>query len=415
MKRIRSIIILFIVVFLSSFKVLAQDSVYSLNKYSKESLDTIIKGYKENNTQEGFITAGTVLNKEKKNQAIMIKYSNSGEIIWIYTHPTTEEEEELTGVTYTYQNNQIDGYLLLIRKAEKTFLLKVDLKGILCWEKELDSYYKKIIITKNDNKEPINYILIGNHEQTAIIDTYNLDLDRIDRKEYPKEDYETTFNDIAIVQENQFAIILNKQNKEEKEEVLWLVKLETNEIIELDNSLNKYLNSQVLSVEDGFILYGITNEVKLKKGEASYYIIKYNKEGIIEWESIGDIPINIKEPIKIKNKKNQFFVLYENADNSKEVIVLNQDGTYSQKIKKISNNYYTFNNFYVKGKNLYFVGEIHCAAEDDCKYDTSSLFLVSDEDKVIEVEDNTSTGILIGIGLFIIVIVGIIIKKRSSH
>ena len=85
-------------------------------------------------------------------------------------------------------------------------------------------------------------------------------------------------------------------------------------------------------------------------------------------------------------------------DNSKEVIVLNQDGTYSQKIKKINNNYYSFNNLYVKGKNLYFVGEIHCAAEDDCQNDTSSLFLVGDEEKVIEVEDNTSTGILIGIG-----------------
>ena len=163
-----------------------------------------------------------------------------------------------------------------------------------------------------------------------IIDTYNLDLDRIDRKEYPKEDSESTFYDIAEVQNNQFAIIFNKQQKEETTKELWLVKLETNEITELDNSLNKYLNSQVLSLEDGFILYGITKEVKLKKGEASYYIIKYNKEGTIEWESIGNIPINIKGPIKIKNQKNQFFVLYENEDNSKEVIVLNQDGTYSQ-------------------------------------------------------------------------------------
>ena len=414
MKRIRSIIILFIVLFLISFEALAKDTVYSLNKYTKESLDTIIKGYKENNRQEGFITAGIVLNKEKKNQTIMIKYSNSGEIIWIYTHPATDEED-LIAITYTYQNNKIDGYLLLLRKGEKTILLKVDLKGILCWEKELDSHYQKIITIKNDNNEPTNYLLIGNQEQTAIIDTYNLDLDRIDRKEYPKEDSESTFYDIAEVQNNQFAIIFNKQQKEETTKELWLVKLETNEITELDNSLNKYLNSQVLSLEDGFILYGITNEVKLKKGKASYYIIKYNKEGTIEWESIGNIPINIKGPIKIKNQKNQFFVLYENEDNSKEVIVLNQDGTYSQKIKKISNNYYSFNNFYVKGKNLYFVGEIHCAAEDDCKNDTSSLFLVSDEDKVIEVEDNTSTGILIGISLFIILIIGFIIKKRSQR
>ena len=414
MKRIRSIIILFIVLFLISFEALAKDTVYSLNKYTKESLDTIIKGYKENNRQEGFITAGIVLNKEKKNQTIMIKYSNSGEIIWIYSHPATDEED-LIAITYTYQDNKIDGYLLLLRKGEKTILLKVDLKGILCWEKELESHYKKIITIKNDNNEPTNYLLIGNQEQTAIIDTYNLDLDRIDRKEYPKEDSESTFYDIAEVQNNQFAIIFNKQQKEETTKELWLVKLETNEITELDNSLNKYLNSQVLSLEDGFILYGITKEVKLKKGEASYYIIKYNKEGTIEWESIGNIPINIKGPIKIKNQKNQFFVLYENADNSKEVIVLNQDGTYSQKIKKISNNYYSFNNFYVKGKNLYFVGEIHCAAEDDCKNDTSSLFLVSDEDKVIEVEDNTSTGILIGISLFIILIIGFIIKKRSQR
>ena len=74
------------------------------------------------------------------------------------------------------------------------------------------------------------------------------------------------------------------------------------------------MNSQVLSLEDGFILYGITKEVKLKKGEASYYIIKYNNEGTIEWESIGDIPVNQKETIKIIIQNNQFFVLYENED-----------------------------------------------------------------------------------------------------
>ena len=45
MKRIRSIIILFILIILSSFEVSAKDTVHTLNKYTKESLDIIIKGY----------------------------------------------------------------------------------------------------------------------------------------------------------------------------------------------------------------------------------------------------------------------------------------------------------------------------------------------------------------------------------
>jgi LPXTG-motif cell wall-anchored protein len=63
---------------------------------------------------------------------------------------------------------------------------------------------------------------------------------------------------------------------------------------------------------------------------------------------------------------------------------------------------------------LYFVGQIRCPEDDNCEYNQNSLYLISDEDKVIEVEDKDSTGILIVIGSLVILLAGTIyIRKRK--
>ena len=76
--------------------------------------------------------------------------------------------------------------------------------------------------------------------------------------------------------------------------------------------------------------------------------------------------------------------------------------------------YYTFNNFWISGKTLSFVGYLQCTEEDDCNYETNSIFLVSNEDKVIEVEDNTSTWIISGIGLAVLVFIILLIIRRKK-
>ena len=65
---------------------------------------------------------------------------------------------------------------------------------------------------------------------------------------------------------------------------------------------------------------------------------------------------------------------------------------------------------------LYFIGQINCPEDDNCDYNAKSLFLVSSEDKVIEVEDKDSKTILIITGI-IIILIGImyLYKKKKKH
>ena len=62
---------------------------------------------------------------------------------------------------------------------------------------------------------------------------------------------------------------------------------------------------------------------------------------------------------------------------------------------------------------LYLVGQINCPKDDTCEYDSNSLFLISDEEKVIEVKDNDSKNILIITGIFIILIIGTVIYRKK--
>ena len=83
------------------------------------------------------------------------------------------------------------------------------------------------------------------------------------------------------------------------------------------------------------------------------------------------------------------------------------------KIKKIYDEYYDVSDYIFSNDILYLVGQINCPKDDTCEYDSNSLFLVSDEEKVIEVKDNDSRNILIVTGIFIIMIIGTIIIRRK--
>ena len=78
-------------------------------------------------------------------------------------------------------------------------------------------------------------------------------------------------------------------------------------------------------------------------------------------------------------------------------------------------NYYVIENFLLDKNILYFVGQINCMTDDACDYNSNSLFLISDEDKVIEVKDSDSKNILITAAFIVVGIVGLIYIKRKKR
>ena len=191
----------------------------------------------------------------------------------------------------------------------------------------------------------------------------------------------------------------------------------SNDVVITD--ISKYDTYNLSEANDGFILYGITSEVKLKNGDSSYYLINYNNNEEV-WETIGETETSkegkiILLPIRdVKIKK--YFLLYKNGnDLSYEVVKVNIDGEVLEKVKKIKNSYYDFENFYSTGTTIYFVGQINCPDDDSCDYDNNSLYLVSDEDKVIEVKDDTSTSVMAICAIIFILLVGgiVIIRKKK--
>ena len=93
---------------------------------------------------------------------------------------------------------------------------------------------------------------------------------------------------------------------------------------------------------------------------------------------------------------------------------LDLDGTVKKKIKKIYSEYYDINDFDLLKGTLYIVGQINCPEDDTCEYDSNTLFLISDEDKVIEVkeEDNNSI-ILIIVGLILVIGIFALVKRKK--
>ena len=107
-------------------------------------------------------------------------------------------------------------------------------------------------------------------------------------------------------------------------------------------------------------------------------------------------------------------MMYRNDDTSFEIVKVDLDGNIIEKIKKIKNEYYSINNFNNKDRTIYFVGQINCPEDDTCEYDSTSLFLISDEEKVIEVETDTNINIVVlCMGIVALAAIILLIRRRK--
>jgi len=453
MKKYMLIIISIITFFICNYNVYATDNVYSVNKNKDEKFNYIIEGYNKKGKIDGIVAAGNYFKEtieiEENNyddyQIMLVKYDNNGSIIWNYDYGNTSKDK-IDCIEYTYnEENKIDGYLLVIpttydinsteeRQSNTTFI-KVSLDGKQVFEKQAGinqkESIKKVVRTYNEENVFDGYIAIGSKKQdteedTAILAKYDRELNLIWYKEFRLENTDkTNFIDISNIYEEQkvvgYIVIRESFKENSKQTELIRYDREGNEVKNVDNTLNKYKSVNLAEANNGFILYGKTEDVKLKKGSITYYLINYNSNDEEEWETIGDTSIDEKGKIKIKaiikeGLIKEYMILCTNKTNSSnQVIRIDNEGIIKNKIKKITNEYYDIEDFDIKNDVLYFAGQINCPEDDNCEYDSNSLFIVSDEDKVIEVEDKDSTGIIIFISIFISICIGTsFIKKKIN-
>ena len=417
-------LLLLIILLLSIQNVSAKDTVFSINKYKEENLTIIKDSYNINQEKDGFVVAGTIIkdnkDKEPQKEFILTKYKKNGTISWIYEYENKILDDSFN-LTYLYNEDSLIGYLVelvIVNEEElpKPIFLTIDLNGELITEKEVtleeNETLQEILPIPQDGYIAISNILENNTIKKAKIIRYNKDLETI----WIKEELEAKYNKIIELPQEGYLILREKQT-EDKKILLDLIKVDkdgNNKEIKQTN-LEKY-NLQLLSLEDGYIIYGLTPEVKLKHGKYSYFINKYNNNGEELWELIGDVPVKEEDLLQLIFINNKLLLSYKNAsDNSYEVIKVTEDGIVDKKIKKIHNNYYKLNYFLANKNTLYFVGQINCPEDDNCDYDNNSLFLISDEDKVIEVKEKDNNSILIGTGILLLVIGIIMIIKRKRR
>lgn len=419
MKKVILLILLFI---LSIQNVSAKDTVFSINKYAEENLTIIKDSYNSEQKKDGYLVAGTIV-KDKKveenKEFILTKYKKNGNISWIYQYENNINETSMN-LNYFYNEEELIGYLVEIEilneeNIPKSIFLTIDLEGNLLEEKETNleenESIQEIINIQQDGYIAISNIIDNNIVKKSRLIRYNKDLEII----WIKEEIEVKYKKIIELSEEGYLILREKQT-EDKTPLLDIIKVdkEGNNIEVKQTNLEKYQSLSLLSLEDAYIIYGLTPEVKLKNGQYSYFINKYNNNGEELWELIGDDPVKDKNLIQLNFIDNKLLLSYKNAsDNSYEVIKVTDDGVIDKKVKKIHNDYYKLNYFLSNKNTLYFVGQINCPEDDNCDFDNNSLFLISDEDKVIEVKEKDNNNILISFGILLLMIMGmIIIKKR---
>ena len=418
----KKVVVLGISIFLLliGYKAEAKDTMYSLNKYKEEYLEYILKSYKEEKI-DGYVVAGTS-KKEKEKQVIVLKYEKNGKLNWEYNY-AKEGNNELEGITYRYnEKKEMDGYLLVIRNTteEKHYLVEMTLDGTTEEEHSLslekESTIEKIVSNEKD------YVFIGQKNDVAFLTKYDKNFNEVWTKTYQKENVKTSMKDILYYEEvGYFGLVEIETDKEKSYELVkWDINGDFQKVLKSD--FEKEDDPHLEKEKDAYILYGITQEVKLsEKDSRSFYVKKYNLEGVEEWETIGDTSIHQEEVLKLQpvleeGKEIKYYILIKNSsDDSYEVIQMNIEGLIEKKIKKIKNDYYRMNDFQIDGSNIYFAGQIDCPEEDNCDYHKNALFLISDEDKVIEVKASDSKVVLIVTSIAICgVIVVYLIRKRKE-
>ena len=428
--------------------VYAKDTVFSINKHKEEIFNFIKDSYNEDLKIDGNVVAGTYLKQEIKDeekkdtiyndyQIMVIKYNKKGHIVWNFSYGKNSSDS-IYDFSYSYDNNgNIDGYLLVIPNSyqvisddnyekeenpnKSPIFLKIDLEGNLIKEEFMNlSDNSKVIkiIPSYDNNQVNGYISISTNDNNYQITKYNLDFTTRFNKEY-KLDNELVNIDIIpnLVDDSLKGYILLQEEIKENEETTKLLLINNNG--DIDSTINdniKTYNNKLLKTKNGFILYGITDEVKLKKGNDTYYLKKYNNNYEEEWEVFGNTLVDKNKTLSLKEgEEDKYFLLYRTNKSSIEVITLEKEGNEINKIKKITNDYYTIEDFNIRKNTLYFIGQINCPEDDNCEYDKNSLFLISDEDKVIEVKEEDTTNVLLVAGIIVLLIVIIImIRKRKT-
>ena len=441
MKRIVTIIICIIsILFISNFNVYAKDTVFSLNKYSYEELEFIEESYNKKGDIDGMVSTGTYLkelvdvdDKEYEDyQVMLIKYNDSGRLEWKYSYGKTIEDR-VNSLSYTYDiDGNIKGYLLVVPKTKNVnenngntpVFITVDLEGKEEDIKEsnlINTEINKMIVISNSNKK--EYILVGhkeiNSKEVGVIAKYDSQLNLIWEKELTG-DKNIDIVDVAYTKDDNGVI--NYILVSESDNNYKIIKYDNtgNFIKEIKSDFETKDRPQVISSNKGFVLYGITYEVKLKNNKTtSYYLEKYNLNEEKEWETIGDVATNPNSNLTLKeiiidDKISEYLMMYRNDDTSFEIVKVDLDGNIIEKIKKIKNEYYSINNFNNKDRTIYFVGQINCPEDDTCEYDSTSLFLISDEEKVIEVETDTNINIVVlCMGIVALAAIILLIRRRK--
>ena len=118
---------------------------------------------------------------------------------------------------------------------------------------------------------------------------------------------------------------------------------------------------------------------------------------------------------KVLNNHNEYLIMYTNEnDKSNELVKIDFDGLIKNKVKKIKNDYYNITNFNTYNNTIYFIGQITCPEDETCDYDANSLFLISDQDKVIEVQQKEASSIGIVTLLSVVAIMLVVIVRKKS-
>ena len=414
----------------------AADTVYSLNKYDEEKFETIIDSYDKDMKQDGFIAAGTILKETNKideeeyddYQVILVKYDVTGKVKWTFNYGKTDVDQ-LDCLEYTYdEENKINGYLIVMNKSNNieeeksntSVFVKVDLNGKLVEEKEIlleeNSKINKIIAVIDQDKNLNSYIAIGKSDYPFIA-KYDANLNLVFVKKYTLEN--TIFNDISIVRNQKtidsYVISVTENNEKIINKVI-RYDLEGNEVSTLTTNEYTHAKIQFLQDNNGILIYGLTNQVKLDDLDSpTYYLIKYNVENNIEWETIGNIPISKNNEVKLINNHNEYLIMYTNEnDKSNEIVKIDFEGNIKNKVKKIKNDYYNITNLNTYNNTIYFIGQITCPKDETCDYDSNSLFIISDQDKVIEVQQKEASSISLVTILSIVAIVLIIVVRKKT-